>query len=412
MTTRRRFLRTTAGAAAASAAGLAGCTRIVSGPNDPVPIEGSVDATATTQFRGGPRRRGDRTDLAVPDSATVDWALDAVNTGDHTAAKASPLSLPDGDVLIPGDDGTLRRVAPDGAVRWTAETEPAARGIHGTPAVANGVAYVGAYDGALYAFDLDTGRRYWRRRLADAIGSSPAYHDGRVFVAVEYYDPSGALYAVDAVTGEVLWDDQRPTDHPHSTPAIDRETGRIVVGANDGRLYAWTYPDLEFAWSFETGAAIKGPVAVTDRRAVVGSWDRRVYAVELTDGTEAWRFGTDDMVMSGPAVADGTVYVGSHDSRLYALAAATGEREWAFDTGGRIIGCPTATAGSVLVGSQDRRLYAVDRAGGEERWSVGAAGQVTATPLPTGDAVYVACRASAPYLRDDDGPTGKLYRIT
>jgi hypothetical protein len=37
---------------------------------------------------------------------------------------------------------------------------------------------------------------------------------------------------------------------------------------------------------------------------------------------------------------------------------------------------------------------------------------VTATPLPTGDAVYVACRASAPYLRDDDGPTGKLYRIT
>jgi len=376
--------------------------------------------TATAQFRGGVRRQGVCSDATVPGSPALEWTV-PVNTGEHTAAKASAVTLPDGDVVVPGDDGELRRVGPGGEVRWTASVSDASRGMHGTPAVANETVYVGAYDGILYAYDLATGEQFWQADLGDAIGSSPAYHDGSVYIAVEYYVPSGSMFGVDAVTGEVEWEDDRPTNHPHSTCAIDPEAGYLVVGANDGNCYAWSYPDLEHRWTFETDRIgdrdrdIKGPVALADGSAFFGSWNHHLYRVDLATGTEEWSFEADSLVMTGPSVetGTGTVYTGSHDSRLYALEMATGEPRWSFDTGGQLIGCPTVTAEHVLVGSYDRHCYAVETATGEEAWQVAANGRVTSTPRVVDGAVYVADRATETYIEGNagDGEPGHLFKI-
>lgn len=408
---RRAALRSLA---LAATGGVTGCLGAPRSDPDPIDADGRPASTAaTTQFRGGTRRWGVVPDETTPTDPTVEWTLRDVNTGDHTAAKASPVPTRDGDIVVPGDTGELRRITPEGAVVWTAAVEETPRGIHGTPAVANGTVYVGAYDGALYAFDLGTGERFWRRRLGDAIGSSPGYHDGVVYIAVEYYEPSGGVFGVDAVTGEVVWSDRRPTDHPHSTCAIDPEAGRLVVGANDGRLYAWTYPDPTFAWSFETGDAIKGPVATVGGSAVFGSWDGSIYRVALDDGTPEWVTDTAGMVMSGPAVdpSTGAVYVGSHDSRLYALDVDTGERRWTFDTGGRITGCPTIAGDHLLVGSYDRSCYAIERLTGEVAWRIEGVGHVTSSPAVVDGAVYFTDRASPRHLDGGDGPTGGLYKV-
>ncbi|MFW6384973.1 MAG: PQQ-binding-like beta-propeller repeat protein [Halodesulfurarchaeum sp.] len=398
----------------AATGGLAGCLF-----TDPVGSRGIDDdglpasVSATTEFRGGLRRQGVYPDATIPEEPNVEWTLRDVNTGEHTAAKASPVALPGGDVVVPGDTGEVRRVSPDGEVVWTASVEETKRGIHGTPAIANETVYVGAYDGALYAFDLDTGDRFWRQKLGDAIGSSPGYHDGTVYVAVEYYQPSGSMAGVDAVTGSVVWVDHRPTDHPHSTCAIDLEAGILVVGSNDGRLYAWTYPELEFAWSFSTDGAIKGPIATDGESAIFGSWDETVYRIDLSDGSSMWSLERPDMVMSGPSIesATDTVYVGCHDSKLYALDRTTGDERWEFDTGGAIIGCPTVTSDHVLVGSYDGHCYAVEKATGEGVWQVQGVGLVTSTPLVADGAVYFTDRASSTYLDDGTGRTGGLYKV-
>ena len=411
-----RSRRAVLGTAAFALTGaVTGCLAAPRTDPEPIDDDGRPPSTgATAQFRGGLRRQGVFPDATVPADPTVEWVHRGVNTGDHTAAKASPVPTPDGDVVVPGDTGEVRRFTPDGDVVWTAAVEETARGIHGTPALANGTVYVGAYDGALYAFDLETGERFWRRKLGDAIGSSPGYHDGVVYIAVEYYEPSGAMFGVDAVTGEVVWEDRRPTDHPHSTAAVDREAGRLVVGANDGHLYAWTYPDRSFAWAFETGDAIKGPVATHDGSAFFGSWDRRVYRVDLADGSREWAVETDGRVMSGPAVeaATDTVYVGSHDSRCYALDAATGAVRWTFDTGGRITGCPTVAGEHVLVGSYDGSCYAIEKRAGERVWAVDGVGEVTSTPAVVDGAVYFADRAAEAYLDGDaEGRPGGVYKV-
>jgi outer membrane protein assembly factor BamB len=412
---RRSFLRTAAVTGAVGAASAAGCSLPrPSVTGDRVEIGGDSPATtATTQFRGGLRRQGVYPEATVPTDVETAWTVPEVNTGDHTAAKASAVALPGGDLLVPGDTGDLHRVTAGGEVVWTADVTDATRGIHGTPAVANGTAYIGAYDGALSAIDVETGDRYWRAALGDAIGSSPGYDDGTVYIAVEYNDPSGAMFAVDAVDGSVEWDDQRPTDHPHSTCAIDRDAGRLVVGSNDGKLYAWSYPDLEFEWTFDTDGAIKGPVAIADGGAFFGSWDEHVYRVALDDGSEDWHFETGNLVMTGPSVepSTGTVYVGSHDDNLYALDLASGEERWRFGTEGRLIGCPTVTAEHVLAGSHDTRLYCVEKDSGEGVWQVDAAGTVSSTPLVEEGAVYFTDRASQDYVADGEGETGKFRKL-
>jgi outer membrane protein assembly factor BamB len=410
---RRAFLRASGAAGLCLTAGCVGRLPSVGG-RPAIDADGlPASATADAQFRGGLRRQGVFPEATIPDEPSVEWTLRDVNTGEHTAAKASPVVTPEGDIVVPGDSGFLWRVTPEGNVVWRTRVTDASRGMHGTPVVANGAVYIGAYDGAFYAFDLETGERFWRRKLGDAIGSSPGYHDGTIYIAVEYAGPNGSMFGLDAVTGRTTWVDRRPADHPHSTCAIDREAGRLLVGSNDGHLYAWTYPGLEFVWSFPTGRPIKGPIATGRGLAFFGSWDRTVYAVDLDDGREAWSVDADGLVMTGPSVEPqtGTVYAGSHDSNLYALDLETGEERWRSATDGALIGCPTVTSEHVLVGSYDRHCYAIEKATGRHRWSVEGVGRVTSTPLVHDGAVYFTDRASRGWLQTGEGPTGGLYRV-
>ncbi|QCC57766.1 PQQ-binding-like beta-propeller repeat protein [Natrinema thermotolerans] len=409
---RRRVLRTVGGATAATVA-LAGC--LGDGEDDLIP-ETETDREGTVpdgiaQFRRSLERWGYYPDASVPDAVEQDWRLDRLNTGTHTAAKASAAPLPDGGVVFPGDTGYLVALDADGEERWRTGTDtgPDARGIHGTPAVADGRVYVGAYDGVLYAVDAETGDVDWETKLGGSIGSSPLYHDGRIVMAVEYPDPEGSTFVVNADDGEVVWEDPegRPTDHPHSTPAVDLETGRLVCGSNDGILYGWSYPDPEFEWSFETESndndgEIKGPIATYDGGAYFGSWDHHVYRVNLEDGSEDWSFETGSLVMSGPAIDPtlDTVFVGSHDGNLYALDAASGDRHWSFPTDRPITGCPTVYDDRVLVGSKDGGLYALEKRSGDLVWEVDNDGVVTSTPRIIDGAIYYAERAPNPDPED------------
>lgn len=404
---RRRFLA--AAGAALPSAGVAGLPvgAQPTGETGDDSTGGQPSEEPDAIFRGDLQRRGVHPDAEIPDRVAVDWRIPGVNKTDYSAAKASAVVAPTGDAIIPGDTGTVYAITPAGATRWAAATDPSTSGIHGTPVLANGLAYVGAYDGALYAFDLADGERVWKAELADAIGSSPAYHDGTVYVAVEYGDPDGSLVAVDAATGEARWEATEPANHPHSTPALDPNADAVVVGSNDGYLYAWTL-DGEPRWTFNTGRPIKGPVAIHDGAVFAGSWDHNVYRVGIDSGEAEWdrSFTADDKVMSGPAVdpRTNTVFVGSHDEHLHALDAETGKERWSYRTGGAITGCPTVAGDRVLVGSYDGYLYALDAESGEYVWDVAANGNVTSTPTVHDGAVYFAERASA-------SASGGFYRV-
>ncbi len=355
-----------------------------------------------TMFRGGTRRLGYYPEETVPESVAVNWAM-PVNYIGHTAAKSSPLLTPAGDtIVIPSDTGSLYGMTPNGEQRWSRETGAArSLGFHGTPAIVDGVAYLGGYDGDVYAFDPETGDEIWHTSGSDledaaAIGSSPVYWDGVVYVLAEYVDPeAGTLWALEADSGEPLWSDDRLVGMPHPSTAIDPVHERIVTGSNDGLCYCWEFPSMEFLWSVETDRDVKGTIPTYDGAAFIGSWDGTFRRASLEDGTEEWIYDIGSMIMSNPGIDPerNRVYVGAHDHQVHALDAETGSVDWTTHVGGRVIGSLTVTPDAVLVGSYDSNLYALEPETGSVRWRVENRGHVTSEPVPRDGRIYYTERA-------------------
>ncbi len=426
-TTRRAYLLG-AGAAAGS---LAGCAALEGGPSgydrdqagfDPpdLPYDETYPEGEITMFRRGLRRLGYYPGETAPSTRpSVNWEM-PVNYIGHNAAKSSPLPTPDGEtILIPADTGKMHAVTPKGKHLWTTQTQATRQGFHATPVIVDGVAYLGGYDGAnrnqeagMYAFDVETGDVIWRTEEMDgsvAIGSSAGYWDGYLYVIVEHRHPEkkGELWVFDAETGEGLFKDDRIDGMPHPTVAISPTEERLVTGSNDGLVYCWEFPSLEFAWSFETARPVKGPIAVYEGRAFVGSWDGNVYSLGLANGTEEWSFETDDIVMSAIAVDPdaGVVYAGSDDQHVYALDAETGEEVWATDVNGRVMGAIAVTADAVLAGTTARELVALEKDTGDMRWFLDSRGQVTSEPVPHNGRIFYAERAVVSGYWDDEKET-------
>jgi outer membrane protein assembly factor BamB len=417
---RRRLLQT---AGAGALAGAAGCLADApeSEPSCVPAVESDGDCASypedVTLFQENLRRQAYYPEQTVPESVEVAWSFEQNAVG-HTAAKSTPVPTLEGNIVFASDTGEVQVRQPDGTQVWHEQTEATGLGFHGSPAVVGTQVYLGGYDGALYAFDVRTGERLWKTTAADlggtlAVGSSPAFYDGTLYFIVEYGGPSsGALWAVDPVDGETRWHDDRIWGQSHPSPTIDRDTGRIVAGSNDGVVYGWSFPDGEFQWeyqagpeggptgkekaggAFNLGAQVKGTVAAYDGKGYVGSWDHYLHCIDLTDGSRIWRFDTGDVNMSNPAVdpENGVVYTGSDSGFVWALDAETGDVLWKEDVGGRVLGALTRTKETVLAGSYDTHLYALDAETGERRWRVENRGRVTSGALPMDGRIYYAER--------------------
>ncbi len=224
--------------------------------------------------------------------------------------------------------------------------------IVSSPAIANGLAYVGSTDGNLYAVDLNSGAMKWKFETKARVVSSPAVAGGLIYFSS--YD--GWFYAVDALTGKLKWrfknaGERRfaarhihgalpsaetmpdPFDCYLSSPAV--WNGAVYFGSGDGNIYALDAATGALKWKFQTGDVVHASPAIAGGTLFIGSWDSYFYAIDAVSGKEKWRFKTGvdpDIhnqvgIQSSAAVADGTVYFGCRDSHLYALDAITGQKE-------------------------------------------------------------------------------------
>src|SRR5205814_1393546 len=99
-------------------------------------------------------------------------SLDIAWTAAAGAAVFSSPAVVNGVVYVGSDDDKLYAFnASTGALMWTATTGSY---IYSSPAVADGVVYVGSYDAKLYAFNANTGATKWTATTASSVVSSPA----------------------------------------------------------------------------------------------------------------------------------------------------------------------------------------------------------------------------------------------
>ena len=266
-----------------------------------------------------------------------------------------------------------------------------------SPAVSNGIVYVGGSDWYLYALDAGSGQEKWKFLTDYGVTSSPAVSDGAVYVGSWVY-----LYALDARDGREKWKFL-------AGDAIDATASSPV-----GPGYAPT----------------KSSPAVSDGVVYFGSDSGFLYALDTASGQEKWRFQTGDNEYfsydhsnhSSPAVSDGVVYVGSNEGFLYAVDAQSGQEKWRFQAGDEVRSSPAVSDGVVYFASieydpvsvptleeLERRsgyLYALDAQSGQEKWR-SRAEDVFSSPAVSNGVVYFSGHADNP--QPVDSGSGGLW---
>jgi outer membrane protein assembly factor BamB len=337
------------------------------------------------------------------------WQSGPHGIGTYSASKSSPAVDID-RVYVGVDDGQLLALdRRNGTVAWRFQsrryqveretTDSAHLGIHGSPAVDERNAYIGDYSGWLYAIDKLTGALVWEIQLGGSIGASPVLLGEFLFIAVEYPVPDGKVFVIRAQTGEVVWASASLGAHPHSSVSVDAASGLLFVGANNGVLFCFDYVRGRQQWSYPTGGAIKSTAAVVGDTVYFTSWDGKLYGILSATGEKRLELAATAASMSSPAVHEALVFFGSDDGVLRAVNHRDGSLAWAFPTLGPIVSSPTVIQDSALlaIGSRDRHLYLVDLATGGLRQAIELSNPITSVPVAVGDAVFVNDDAGTVY---------------
>jgi len=142
--------------------------------------------------------------------------------------------------------------------------------IISSPAVENGLVYVGSMDKNLYAVDQQTGALKWKFVSEGPVVASPALAGGIVYFASD----DGKFYAIHAATGRLEW--------ACETAGERRYAGRHLHVTSSGRDHAGP---LELFSFFSRGV---------DGAVDFGSGDCDVDALDAVSGCLKWKFKTGD----------------------------------------------------------------------------------------------------------------------
>ena len=347
---------------------------------------GRPSATPTRTSLPSPTPAPTLTPTPVERSPKVLWRSETWAPAVYT----SP-AVVDGVVYVGAHDQNVYALdAAAGEERWHFETGGL---IYSSPAVVEGVLYIGSNDSYVYALDAASGEERWRFKTDDAVFSSPTVVGGVVYIG----SWDGYAYALDATIGEKRW--RFKMGDQVSSPAVAE--GVVYVTSCDG-IYALDAATGEQRWNVGGwGCVSSSPVVVDGVVYIATSGDVR--ALDAATGDELWRFAGYLGGQSDPAVVDGVIYIGGRDGYVYALDGSTGEQlwrvetgdwveaglgTWRFEPGGGELSSPTVANGIVYIGSTDNCLYALDAAMGEQLWRFETGFWVASRPAVVDGVIY------------------------
>ncbi len=322
-----------------------------------------------------------------------------------------------------------------------------------SPVVVNDTVYVCSSNYFMAAFDIDNGNLKWETYLENRIRSTPAYHDGELFVAaynkvwkvnalngskqllfqtpkeissspVIYNETiyistlfSGSrMYALN-ISGEEKWNISMG-DSLWGTPGTPALSGGVLyIGSANGWFYALDSDGLyngdqgtldngdgnqaDIIWSVNISREIMASPTIVEDSVIFGTFSdqktNRLYSLYLSNGTEKWNTSTAARVQSTASYSPDTelLYLGTYGDGLKAIDAQTGSTAWTFDTKGEsILSSPAVSNGVVYFGCFDNRLYAVDSQGNQngsadEHWNFTTMDIIHSSPAVSRGRVFI-----------------------
>ena len=268
----------------------------------------------------------------------------------------------------------------DSAILWMA---PVCGTYHEfpNPVIVDGIVYYPANFGSdsLYALDAVTGEIIWKYligRTDDAVTVS----DGFLYIASMNPQGVDSLWCLDALTGARIW---------ATGAAGSRGSTPCVV---DGKVYAGTLVDNhasisrfdaatgEIEWTRVLDEKTASCMTVWEGMLFVPTYSNLsapspLYALDASNGETIWsRAVSKGFWDSSPVVADSAVYIGTLYGLLLAIDCLTGEILWELPFDDDITATPAYHDGSIYIGSDasgdQGQFVRVDAETGQVQWSV------------------------------------------
>jgi len=263
--------------------------------------DGSSAGTTTTSTPSGGGGGVDAGSGSVDQSGekpTADWPMfghDLANT------RFNPVE----DTLSADDVDRL-------AERW----KVTGAAVTSTPAVVDGVVYVGDWDGNLQAYEADTGKAVWTSHLQDGmLTPSPAVTDDTVYIAGD----KGMVFAADRRTGKKKWGtdiESTPFDRIWSSPVVVDDL--VIIGSASYQVFVKGSPPFQ------------GSVVGLDAKTGKERWRAKVCTGSCA-GLSVWSSAAVDTDLEMAFIGTGQAYNKPADPKsdsLIAIDYTTGEIVW------------------------------------------------------------------------------------
>ncbi len=286
---------------------------------------------------------------------------------------------------------------------WKYEVEGGA--FDATPAIVDGVVYIGDADGAMFALNLSNGKEKWKYNFSDkkwifaedglkwekdeteisGFIAGPGVKDGMVYVG----DIFGRFFCLDAEKGEPIW------GHGE-TAEIDAGAnfykGNILFGTQDATLYCLDAKTGKLIWQHAIQDQIRCSPTIVEDRTFVAGCDSQLHIIDLIKGDALDSVPIDSPTMVTPAVFGDYVYFGTEAGALFCVNWREAKVKWTYTDEARsqsFRSSPAVTKDHVVFGGRTKRLYAIDPTSGEEQWKFTAKGGIDSSPVIVGDRVFV-----------------------
>jgi outer membrane protein assembly factor BamB len=266
---------------------------------------------------------------------------------------------------------------------WSANiagSKPSER-LAAAPVIGGGQLFVFDTDGAVHAFDANTGAEKWKTVLrmqennSSVFGGGASFADGRVYVTTGL----GEVAALDASNGALIWR-VKPAGPLRGSPTIAFDA--VYVMTQDNQVIALKTADGALLWNESGASAQAGVFGVAAPSAAQGTVIAGYSSGELTayryeNGRQLWSdalartsiatsVATLTDIDADPIIDRGRVYALGQGGRMAAYELVTGQRIWELNLAG--ISTPAVAGEWIFVLTDDARLLCLARTSGKVRW--------------------------------------------
>lgn len=293
-------------------------------------------------------------------------------------------------VFITNTSGKLLAIdGEDGSIKWT---YTATGGITtASPAYFNGTVYFGSADKYMYAIDASNGALKWRFLASGSLQyNTPCINNGILYFG-GILDPysRGALFALNASTGSLLWNYQQ---HPYWLDNPTVSNGKVFI-TSFGGLHSFNATNGNSIMNYNGSICGINPL-VKGNFLYSGTEGTTISAFDIQSGFNIWNFSdANNGIKSastkiGATMHNGTIFATGSSKYMYAIDSATGTLKWRYilDGGANsgFFSSPYVANSMVYAGNSDSYIYAIDEITGNLKWKFR---NFNATNLPPGIAV-------------------------